>query len=204
MTAPLISRRPLLLGGVALVSLAGCSGAAKMIADGDMALGAAEGAKVTVVEYASVTCHICANWQEEVWPAFKAKYVDTNKIRYVVREVPTPPVVVATAGVLVARCAGEDKYFDVVHQILASVNSWDAGKPPRQTLVEVAGAAGLSEQQFQQCITDEDAIRALDARISAAQAAGVTGTPAFFVNGSIVADRSLAGLSAAIDAALAA
>ena len=203
MTTPLISRRPFLLGGVALVSLAGCSGAAKTVAEGDMALGAADGAKVTVVEYASVTCHICANWQAEVWPAFKAKYVDTNKVRYVFREFPTPPVEVATAGFLVARCAGEDKYFDVVHQILASVPSWDAGKPPRQTLIEVAGAAGLNEQQFQQCITDEDAIRALDGRIREAQAAGVTGTPAFFVNGKAVPDRSLSGLSAAIDAELA-
>ena len=202
MNSPLISRRPLLLGGVALMTLAGCSGA-KTVAEGDMALGAADGAKVTVVEYASVTCHVCAAWQEEVWPAFKAKYVDTNQIRYVFREMPTPPVDVATAGFLLARCAGEDKYFDVVHQILASVTSWDAGKPPRQTLVEVAGAAGLTEQQFQQCITDEDAIRALDGRIREAQAAGVTGTPAFFVNGKSVPDRSLSGLSAAIDAELA-
>ena len=57
--------------------------------------------------------------------------------------------------------------------------------------------------QFQQCITDEDAIRALDGRIREAQAAGVTGTPAFFVNGKAVPDRSLSGLSAAIDAELA-
>ncbi|MBU1347038.1 MAG: DsbA family protein [Alphaproteobacteria bacterium] len=202
MTRMATSRRTLLLGGAAVLALSGCS-SAKTAAEGDMALGAAEGAKVTVVEYASVTCHICANWQEQVWPAFKAKYVDTNQVRYVFREYPTPPVDVATAGFLIARCAGPDKYFDVVHQILASVNSWDAGTSPRDTLVQVSTAAGLSDQQFQQCITDEDAIRALDARISEAQAAGVTGTPAFFVNGAMVGDRSLAGLSAAIDAELA-
>ena len=200
MTRPL-ARRPFLLAAAGLTLLAGCEVAPK--AEGDMALGAPAGAKVTVVEYASVTCHVCAAWQEEVWPAFKAKYVDTNQIRYVFRELPTPPVDVATAGFLIARCAGEDKYFDVVHQILASVPSWDAGKPPRQTLIEVAGAAGLNEQQFQQCITDEDAIRALDGRIREAQAAGVTGTPAFFVNGTPAPDRSLSGLSTAIDAALA-
>jgi protein-disulfide isomerase len=192
-----------LILALSALALAACGGSAGAPAEGDMALGAAEGAKVTVVEYASVTCHVCAAWQEEVWPGFKTKYVDTNKVRYVFREMPTPPVDVATAGFLVARCAGEDKYFDVVHEILASVKTWDAGAPPRQTLVRVAAAAGLNEKQFQQCITNEDAIRALDGRVREAQAAGVTGTPAFFVNGVAVPDRSLSGLSAAIDAELA-
>ncbi len=202
MTGMATSRRSVLLGGAAVLALAGCSGS-KTAAEGDMALGAPEGAKVTVVEYASVTCHVCADWQAQVWPAFKAKYVDTNQVRFVFREYPTPPVDVATAGFLVARCAGPDKYFDVVHQILASVDSWSAGASPRDTLIQVSTAAGLSDQQFQQCVTDEDALRALDARISEARAAGVTGTPTFFVNGAMIGDRSLAGLSAAIDAELA-
>ena len=52
----------------AMVALAGCnSGGAGTAADGDMALGAPEGAKVTVVEYASVTCPHCATWQEETF-----------------------------------------------------------------------------------------------------------------------------------------
>ena len=58
-------------------------------AEGDMAIGAGEDAKVTVVEYASVACHACAGWNDQVWPEFKAKYVDTNKVRYVFREMIT-------------------------------------------------------------------------------------------------------------------
>ena len=80
----------------AMATLAGCGGSgAGAAATGDMALGAAEGAKVTVVEYASVTCGHCAAWNEQVWPQFKAKYVDTNKVRFVFREFPTPPQDVA-------------------------------------------------------------------------------------------------------------
>lgn len=198
----MISRRPLLIGAASL-GLAGCGGGARGAADGDMAMGAAEGAKVTVVEYASVTCHVCAAWQEEVWPQFKAKYVDTNKVRYVFREFPTPPVDVATAGFLLARCAGEDKYFDVVHEMLASVKSWDAGVPPRQTLLQIANGVGIDQQRLQQCITDEKAIKALETRIQAGSAKGITGTPSFFINDVAVPDRSLSGLSTAIDAALA-
>lgn len=167
-----------------------------------MALGAAEGAKVTVVEYASVTCHVCAAWQEQVWPAFKARYVDTDKVRFIFREMPTSPVEVASAGFLLARCAGEERYFDVVHEMLASVKTWDAGVPPRQTLLQVSDGLGLSPDQFQQCVTDPAAIAALEARVRAAAAKGVTGTPSFFVNDVAVTDPSLGSLSAAIDAAL--
>ena len=145
---PPLARRPFLLVAAVLTLLAGCEVAPK--AEGDMALGAPAGAKVTVVEYASVTCHVCAAWQEEVWPAFKTKYVDTNAVRYVFREIPTPPADVAAAGFLLARCAGEDKYFDVVHEMLASVKEWDTGVPPRQTLVRIAGGLGMSEAQLTQ------------------------------------------------------
>src|SRR5690606_11086041 len=140
------------LSAAALASmavLAGCSGGGSGdAAEGDMALGAAEGAKVTVVEYASVTCGHCAVWSEEVWPEFKTKCVDTNKVRYAFRGFPTPPQDIAVAGFLIARCAGPDKYFDVIHDVMASQKEWMAGVQPRVTLFRAGQAAGLSEQQI--------------------------------------------------------
>lgn len=201
-----MSRRAALTAAAlaAMATVAGCSGGkTSASAEGDMALGAPEGAKVTVVEYASVTCGHCATWQEEVWPQFKTKYVDNNKVRYIFREFPTPPQDVAVAGFLIARCAGEDKYFDVMHQIMASQKEWVAGANPRDTLIRVANAAGLNQQQFEACVRDEDAIKAMEARIKAGLDAGVTGTPTFLVNGTRVVDSSLSGLSEAIDAELA-
>ena len=192
----------------AMVALAGCnSGGTGAAAEGDMAMGAAEGAKVTVVEYASVTCHVCAAWQEENWEAFKTRYVDTDKVRYVFREIPTPPAEVAVAGFLIARCAGPDKYFDVVHELLASQE--ELRGDPRATLFRVGNGAGLSNERVQQCITDEAALAAAEERAQAARAAGVEGTPTFFVNGTKVvtlgtpSGTSLADLSKAIEAELA-
>jgi hypothetical protein len=75
----------------------------------DMDLGNAQ-SKVTVVEYASVGCPVCAKWYREVYPAFKTKYVDSGKIHYVFREMLVgggPEIAVAASGFLVARCAGE-------------------------------------------------------------------------------------------------
>lgn len=201
-----MSRRAALTAAAlaSMAALAGCGGGgAAAPVDGDMAMGAAEGAKVTVVEYASVTCGHCASWQEDVWPAFKAKYVDNNKVRFVFREFPTPPQDVAVAGFLIARCAGEDKYFDVVHEIMSSQREWQAGVAPRDSLVRIAAGAGLSQEQFQTCVGDTKAIEAMDARIRAGVSAGVTGTPTFIVNGTKVVDSSLESLSTAIDAELA-
>ena len=191
----------------AMVALAGCNSGAGAPAEGDMAMGAPEGAKVTVVEYASVTCHVCAAWQEENWEAFKAAYVDTNKVRYVFREIPTPPREIAVAGFLVARCAGEDKYFDIVHELLASQQELVAD--PRSTLFRVGNGAGLSNEQIQQCITDEAGQLAAEERAEASLSAGVQGTPTFFVNNVKVitpgsqSGTSMADLSKAIDADLA-
>lgn len=182
------------------LSLSACGGSAGITpAEGDMALGAAEGAKVTVVEYASVTCGHCAAWQEEVWPRFRAKYVDTNKVRYVFREFPTAPQAVAVAGFLIARCAGEGQYFDVIDEVMASQKEWQTGTPPSQSLKRIATSAGLNDQQFKACISDPAAIAAMEQRIQAGVAAGVIGTPTFFVNGEQIADSSLEALSAAID-----
>jgi protein-disulfide isomerase len=193
----------------AMATLSGCSGGSSAAVDGDMAMGAPEGAKVTVIEYASVTCHVCAAWHKENWAAFKAAYVDTNKVRFVFRELPTGPVNVAVAGFMIARCAGDDKYFDVVHNILLSQDEWQAGVNPRDTLFRIGNGAGLNNQQIETCIKDPENIKAAEARARASQAADIEGTPTFLVNGVKVVSpgsqsgTTMADLSRAIDAELA-
>ena len=115
-------------------------------------------AKVTVVEYASVGCPVCAKWQKEVYPAFKAKYVDTGKVHYVFREMLVgggPEIAVAASGFLLARCAGKDKYFAVNDAIFK--NQEQAFQAPRETLVDIAKSVGMTEDSFNKCINDEKA-----------------------------------------------
>lgn len=167
---------------------------------GDMSLGSPK-AKVQVVEYASLSCSHCASFHNEVFPAFKAKYVDTGKVRYTLREMLTPPAEVAAAGFLLARCAGPGKYFKVVGEVFASQARWTEGdlKP---IFVDIAKANGLSEPQFEACLTDQAALQALNGRVKAALDAGVNSTPTFFVNGKkFEGEMSLKQLDAAIAAA---
>jgi protein-disulfide isomerase len=187
------------------VALAGCAKKETANAD-DMSLGNPS-SKVTVVEYASASCVHCGRWNNDVFPAFKAKYIDTGKVNYVYREFLTPPEQVAAASFLLARCAGKDKYFSVLDSVYRSQEEMFTTGDFRGVLLRVAQSAGLNEQQFNACVTDEKALKALNARVEKyAKDANIRGTPTFVVNGVKVngedgGEASLAQLDAAIDAA---
>ena len=181
----MISRR-LLVASVGAVVLAGCQkkGPSGAPAEGDMSLGNPK-AKVTVVEYASVGCPVCAGWQREVWPAFKAKYVDTGKVHYIFREMLVGgdiEVRVAANGFVLARCAGADKYFPVVDAIFA--NQEQAFQTPRETLENIAKSVGMTTEQFNACVEDHKAVDALNERVERhSRGDGVNATPTFVING---------------------
>ena len=192
---------------VATLLVAACNqgggGAAGALPD-DMAMGNAQ-AKVTVVEYASVGCPICARWQKDVWPAFKTKYIDTGKVNYVFREMQVGSGVelaIGGNGFLLARCAGKDKYFTVVDAIFE--NQEQAFMTPRETLLGIAQSVGMSEQQFTQCVSDSKAVEALNARVERHTTRdGVNSTPTFIINGKKLdaGYRTIEELDAAIAAA---
>ncbi|RAK56739.1 DsbA family protein [Phenylobacterium deserti] len=200
----MISRR-LLVAAAAMVgglALAGCSKGGAGPAEGDMTLGSAN-APVKFVEYASVSCSHCATFNNEVFPQFKAKYIDTGKVQYTLKEFLTPPENVAAAGFLTARCAGKDKYFNVVDAIFQNQNEMFQTGDVRGVLLRIAQSAGLTEQQFNACINDETAIKELDERVKRHIKDGITGTPTFMVNGKQVAvgEISMAQIDAAVAAA---
>ena len=69
----------------AFAAMAGAARAVPAHEPDDMALGSPK-APVTVIEYASVGCPHCAAWNNQVFPSIQAKYVDTGKVRLIVRE----------------------------------------------------------------------------------------------------------------------
>ncbi len=197
------SRRLFLIAaaGASLV-LAGCSkgGSAGTASADDMTLGDPN-AKVKVVEYASLTCSHCAAFNENTFEQFKEKYIDTGKVHYTLKEFLTPPEQVAAAGFLLARCAGEDKYFTVVDALFRGQQEMFQTGDVRGGLLRVAQSAGMTEDQFNACVQDEKALTALNARVDKAiRQDGITATPTFLVNGKKVKEGeiSMAELDAAI------
>jgi protein-disulfide isomerase len=177
--------RRLMLAAVAALSLAACnkSGGGSAANDDEMSMGDPK-AKVQVTEYASAACPHCAKFAIDVFPTFKAKYIDTGKVHYTFREVITAPPQVAAAGFLMARCAGKDKYFSVLDGVFRSQEDWQQTGDIQGSLRRVAHTAGLSDQQYEACISDDKALAALNARVEKYTTMDkVEATPTFFVNG---------------------
>jgi protein-disulfide isomerase len=164
----------------------------------DRVMGRAD-APVTVIEYASFTCSHCAHWTNEILPQFKARYIDTGKVRLVFRDMPTAPAQVAATAAGIARCAAPDKFFDVAHALMrGQADAFEKGDA-RAWFTDAVAASGRSQEQIEACLKDPAVGQALQAEVEGAVAAGVTGTPSFFVNGKRMADPSLETLAAAID-----
>ena len=151
----------------------------------DMAMGSAN-APITVIEYASVACPHCASFNNDVFPAFKARYIDTGKVRWILREALTGDTALAAAGFLTAHCAGKDKYFSVVDDMFHAQAQMFATGDPQPEMLEIAGRAGLTPAQFEACIRDPVALAAIEARWREAERhEGVRQTPTFVINGRV-------------------
>jgi protein-disulfide isomerase len=199
------TRRLMILAAVCGLALAGCSktGTGNVApAEGDMSMGRAD-APVKMVEYASVTCPHCARFNNDVFPAFKKKYIDTGKVHYTFRELLTPPNEVAAAGFLMARCAGKDRYFAAIDAIFRSQPEMAKTGVFRGVLLRIGQSMGMTEAQFDACVGDEKALKALNARLEKASENQIRSTPTFQINGKTVkeGEMTMAELDAAVAAA---
>jgi protein-disulfide isomerase len=200
----LISRRQLLLAGTAFAVLALAAPAFavdvaelnKPPALGDMALGAPEGAKVTIIEYASATCPHCAAFHKDVFKKLKAEYIDTNKIRFVFREFPLNDA--ALAAFMIARAAPKESYFPLIDIFFETLDTW--AKNPAEGLLNIAKQAGFTQEKFTATLKDEALAKGIIAIHEDGTRFGVKGTPTFFINGTIFeGDRTFEAFKAAID-----
>jgi protein-disulfide isomerase len=188
----MITRRSLLLAGAAVAALASTPALAqeegapvdlaellKPPALGDMALGADEGAKVTIVEYASATCPHCAAFHKDVWPKLKADYIDTGKIRFIFREFPLNDP--ALAAFMIARAAPKESYFPLIGVFFDTLETW--AKDPANGLLNIAKQAGFTQEKFDATLKDEKLAKGIMEIRDGGAKFGVQGTPTFFLNG---------------------
>jgi protein-disulfide isomerase len=216
----IVSRRALAGLAFAALALGACSQAADASSGGgkpasrwevagDFVMGSPS-AKVVLIEYASVTCPHCAHFHTNVLPTIKQRYVDTGKVRYVFRAFPTPPVNLSMAGHLLSRCVPRDRHFQVIDTLMRQQNQIiQAAQGPtgaRQAMLGIAASAGLSEQQFDACMANQQQITAIRQVIDDGQKQyDITGTPTIIINGEVIRDASAQttdGLARLLDARL--
>jgi protein-disulfide isomerase len=141
-------------------------------------------APVTMVEYASMTCPHCAHFQEVTFPEIKKRYIDTGKVRYILRDFPLDQL--AAAAFILARCAAKDdkdKYYTLIDTLFAQQRTWAVEKPlpPLQAIFK---QAGLTEAAFNACLANQKSWDAVESvRDRATKVFKVASTPTFFING---------------------
>jgi protein-disulfide isomerase len=146
----------------------------------DIPMGA-ENAPVTIIEYASMTCPHCAAFEAQTFPKLKEKYIDTGKVRYIMREYPLDRL--AAAAFMVARCAGPDKYNPLIETLFAQQQKW-AVREPIPPLLAIAKQAGFTQESFEACINDKALLtKVQEERDIASKKFKVDSTPTFFING---------------------
>lgn len=143
-------------------------------------------APVTIIEYSSMTCPHCANFHKEVLPGLKEKYVDTGKVRYILREFPLDNL--AAAAFMLARCAGPEKYFAFVETLYAKQQDWAFGEGDAvERLLKMAKQAGFTKESFEKCLSDQKLLDNIVAvRKRGNDKFGVKSTPTFFINGKLL------------------
>jgi protein-disulfide isomerase len=165
--------------------------------DGDVMVGS-EKARVTIIEYASMTCPHCAHFATTTYPELKLRYIDTGKVRYTLREFPLDAL--AAAGFMLARCGGNEKYMPIVETLFAKQLEWMV-KEPLKPLKSIAKQFGFTEESFDTCLANQKLLDSVqETRDRAAEKLGVNSTPTFFINGKkFVGDLSIEQMAKEID-----
>lgn len=156
-------------------------------------------APVTIVEYASMTCSHCASFHTGTYPELKKRYIETGKVRYILREFPFDPV--AAGASMLSRCAGEDKSLSLAEELFKTQKEWAFTQNAAAGLFALVSKHGFDKAKFETCLRDQKLLDGINAiRERGMNAFGVNSTPTFFINGErAVGAMSIDELAAKID-----
>lgn len=143
-----------------------------------------KGAKVTVIEYASMTCPHCADFHKNTYPDIKTKYIDTGKVKFVFRSFPLDEP--ALRASMLAYCSGNDKFFKFIDMVFSTQNTWALSKNYKEILSNIGKLGGMSGEDFDKCMANSDLEkRIMQDKFNATTILNVRSTPSLFVNGVI-------------------
>lgn len=164
----------------------------------DKVLGSAD-AKVTVIEYASPTCPHCAIFSNDTLPEFKKQYVDTGKVKFILR--PFVRNVLDAVVFLLAEAAGDDQYHNVVETFFKTQDQWATSDKPRDAILVIAKQLGFTDESFEAALTNQDLFKGMETlREQALNDFKLEGTPTFYINGKkLSGEKTIEQMAAEID-----
>lgn len=164
-----------------------------------------DNAPVTIIEYASFTCPHCANYHNSVFGDLKTDYVDTGKVKFIIRDVYFDRLGLWAS--MLARCDSGQKYFGISDLIYKRQREWTKGESNAEivgNLKKLGRLAGMNDEVMDACLQDQTMAQALVATYQEnASRDEITSTPSFVINGKKEGNMSLADFKTLIDGYLA-
>lgn len=169
-------------------------------------------AKVKLVEFGSMTCPHCADFEEQGGKSLVDNYVKKGLVSWEFRNFVRDPF--DMTATLIARCGGEASFFGLTRTLFHDQRNWiqkiqeaDQAQlqalqtaPPAQqfsTIAELGGLKtfaaqrGVPRTKLEQCLADQAATNQLvQMNSDAATSYNIPGTPSFLINGTLVEQTS--------------
>ena len=159
-------------------------------------------APVTILEFASMTCPHCASFHAETLPELKRKYIDTGKVKLILRDFPFDRW--ALTASMMARCAPADRYHTFVDVLFKYQEQWARAENPLTALKRIGQLGGLSPEDFDACLANEELMNGIiQGRLDATEEFDINSTPTFVIGDQVINgaqpfeafDEVLAGLT---------
>lgn len=149
----------------------------------EMAVGRAD-APLTIVQYASMTCPHCRHFHKTTYPQLKKEFIDTGKVRYILREFPIGKQ--SGQATIALRCAPPDKYFALYGKLMEQQDAWVSQEVRIDPIFAVAKQVGVTRAQLDACLKDDALVAKLNAIKERGRTLGIIGTPNYFVGTTLV------------------
>ncbi|MEP0941466.1 MAG: DsbA family protein [Rhizobiaceae bacterium] len=161
-------------------------------------------APVTLLEYASMTCPHCKRFHEEIMPGIKKSFIDTGKVKYILRPFPFDGDRRGEAAFMLAKCAPNDSYYPMLDALFATQKSWAGEGNPVPELLRISKLSGMTEADFKACLGDQELLtKMIQGRNLAVSEFKVRATPTVFINDQkFTGPSSVESLSEALNDAL--
>ena len=162
-----------------------------------------EEALVTIVEFTDYQCPFCQRYVDQAYQQIETEYIDTGKVKYVLRDLPLAFHANAQVTAEAARCAGDqDMYWEMHDKLFETQEAWSEATDTK-LFKSYAGLLGLNQGEFNSCLDEGKFTQVVKDDLELAQKVGANGTPTFFINGKkLVGAQPFAAFKTIIDAEL--
>lgn len=163
-------------------------------------------APVTIVEFSDFQCPFCRSFWSGAYAQIKSEYIDTGKVRLVFRDYPLSFHPAAKPSAVAANCAHAQGKFWQFHDKMFAEQAKQGQGTVTYGIAELkqwGAQIGLDATTFDACLGSSKYDAEIEQDVADGTKYGVSGTPSFFINGTLlVGAQPFSAFKAAIDAAL--